>query len=421
MFPRGVGVIRRLWEFGYAATMSLAVEKRSPADLYITSELDRRPASGADYLQEKRALQDLAAAMVDRPEDVLPRFVDLAMRMTGGVSAGLSLYEEQPAPGVFRWRYLRGTLEPFEDALTPRDFSPCGVTLDLNSPVLSRHPERYYNWISDAGIVVPEVLLVPLYLGGVEPLGTLWIVAAAEGHFDRGHARVAAELASFVGIALKMAQTEKRLQAALADQELLADEMSHRVKNLFMVAQGLVRATARDAQSKEDMAASLNGRFQALAMAHGLVRRGFRPDAMNIRTADFGELLQTIFKPHEGRRGDGRPRFTMAGPPIACGETASSGLALVFHELTTNAAKYGSLQNASGGVEVCWTETDGRYEFVWTEHGGPAIETAPAADGFGSRLMRETVVRQFGGTLDHDWSADGLRVRIGIPVKSLAH
>jgi hypothetical protein len=72
-------------------------QKTSPqlavADLFITDELDRRAPKKTDYLQEKLALQDLAARMADQPEEVLPRFVDLAMEMTDGVSGGLSLYE----------------------------------------------------------------------------------------------------------------------------------------------------------------------------------------------------------------------------------------------------------------------------------------------------------------------------------------
>src|SRR5277367_5061165 len=155
----------------------------SIASVFITDELERRPAKKTDYLQEKLALQELAARMVEQPEEVLPRFVDLAMEMTGGVSAGLSLYEENPAPGVFRWQYLRGLLAPFNGATTPRNFSPCGITLDQNAPVLSTYPERVYNWIADANITVPEVLLVPLYIRGKIPLGTLWIVADDEGHF----------------------------------------------------------------------------------------------------------------------------------------------------------------------------------------------------------------------------------------------
>jgi GAF domain-containing protein len=82
-------------------------------------------------------------------------------------------------------------------------------------------------------LLVPELLLVPLYLGGKAPLGTLWIVSDKEGHFDSGHARVMTELASFVGIALRMLQSEQRLQLALDEQQTLAAEMSHRIKNLF--------------------------------------------------------------------------------------------------------------------------------------------------------------------------------------------
>src|SRR5215467_4382100 len=122
------------------------------ADVFISDELDRRAPKKTDYLQEKLALQELAVRMADQPEEVLPKFVDLALEMTGGVSAGLSLYEADPAPGVFRWRYLRGELASFDGATTPRDFSPCGITLDRKAPVLSRHPERVYSWIADANI-----------------------------------------------------------------------------------------------------------------------------------------------------------------------------------------------------------------------------------------------------------------------------
>ncbi len=200
-----------------------ALSQLTVADVFITDELDRRAPKKTDYLQEKLAVQDLAARMADQPEEVLPRFVDLALEMTHGVSAGLSLYEEDPAPGVFRWQYLRGVLAPFNGATTPRDFSPCGITLDRNAPVLSLHPERVYGWIADANIVVPEVLLIPLYLGGKVPLGTLWIVSDREGHFDRGHARALTELAAFVGIALRMVRSEQRLHQTLEAQERAAE------------------------------------------------------------------------------------------------------------------------------------------------------------------------------------------------------
>lgn len=401
--------------------MSAPLLKAVPSDLYITEELDRRSVKPSDHLTEKRALQDLAARMVKSPSEVLPRFVELAMQITGGVSAGLSLYEPDPAPGVFRWRYLIGTLSSFENALTPRDFSPCGVTLDQGSPVLSCHPERFYNWISDVGIVVPEVLLVPLHFENAEPLGTLWIVAEHEGHFHAEHARAATELAQFAGIALQMMGTEGKLQTALEEQQTLAREMSHRVKNLFAIAQGLVQLTARSSQTKDEMTEVLTGRFQALANAHGLVRRSFSSAKDHSSVLDLKDLLRAISQAHE-RPSPAPSRFSFHGPSIALGERTISSLALVFNELITNAAKYGALSADSGRIILTWTETpEGKLAFHWCEENGPEIAAPPETTGFGSKLLRDTVIRTFGGELSHDWSLEGLRVRIALPVAGLAN
>ena len=118
--------------------------------IFITDELAHRHAQPPDYKREKDALRELLGQMASEPEYVLPRFVSLAMELTGGSSAGISLLEPEPAPGHFRWRYLHGVLAPFENATTPRNDSPCGVTLDRSAPVLVEHPERVYDWIAKA-------------------------------------------------------------------------------------------------------------------------------------------------------------------------------------------------------------------------------------------------------------------------------
>lgn len=390
--------------------------KLAVADVFITNELATRPPKDTDYLKEKQALQDLASHMAVKPEEVLPRFVDLAMEMAGGVSAGLSLYEEHPAPGVFRWRYLRGVLSPFEDATTPRDFSPCGITLDQNAPVLSLHPERAYDWIAEANIVVPEVLLVPLYFSGKEPLGTLWIVSDKEGHFDSGHARAMTELATFVGIALRMVRTEQQLQRALTEQETLAQEMSHRVKNVFAMTDAMIRMTAQKGISP-DAVALLSGRLHALASAHALARGGSDGEAGG-DTSDLETLTKTILRPHEAVTGDSR--FTIQGPAVRCGNHAINGLALVLHELATNAVKYGALSEPQGKVDISWRTEDGRLILKWVEHGGPRIEVPTGASGFGTKLVQNTVVRQLGGKLDNDWLPQGLAVTTSVPLGALA-
>jgi two-component sensor histidine kinase len=385
--------------------------------VYITEELDRRVPKKPDFLQEKLALQDLAARMADHPEEVLPRFVDLAIEMTGGVSAGLSLYEENPAPGVFRWRYLRGVLSPFENATTPRNFSPCGVTLDCNRPVLSLHPERVYDWIADANIVVPEVLLVPLYLSGQEPLGTLWIVSEKEGLFDSGDARAMTELATFVGIALRMLNTEHRLKDALEQQETLTKEMSHRIKNLFAVTAGIVRVSERAASTPAQMSQILSGRLEALAEANALVRRSFAGQSV-VERANLAELVEKIMRPHA--RSAKQSHFVANGPDVLLGERATNGLALVLHELATNAAKYGALKTDRGTVELNWRAQGERLVIDWSERGGPPIARPPDVTGFGTKLSQSTIVGQFQGELTYDWKPEGLTVAMTVPAASLS-
>jgi two-component sensor histidine kinase len=390
------------------------------AEVFITEELQRRPPKKTDYLQEKIALQDLAARMGERPEELLPHFVDLAMAMTDGISAGLSLYEPDPAPGVFRWQYLRGLLAPFNGATTPRDFSPCGITLDQNAPVLSRYPERVYNWIADANITVPEVLLVPLYIDGKEPLGTLWIVSAEEGHFDSGHARSMTELAAFAGIALRVLRSEQRLQLALDEQQTLAKEMSHRVKNLFAITDGMIRISAREAITKEDLANMLSGRLHALAKAHALVRRSFGGLESVPSVSDLSDLIWMIVRPHDRGSHNGGSRFSVDGPSFQCGERATNGVALVVHELATNAVKYGALANDAGHVTVTWARERTKLVLRWVERGGPQIPEPPVSDGFGSQLAQMMVVQQFGGALDCDWQRAGLAVTMTLPLERLA-
>ena len=192
--------------------MDLHLPAGAPDDLFITDALDARPMGQADYKREARAIQALAMRMADDPEGVLPQFVDLAMEITGAVSAGVSLWEPKPEPGVFRWHFLRGSLAPYDGGTTPRNFSPCGVTLDRNCAVLTLHPERSYSWLVEAGVALDEVLLVPLYIGGDEPLGTLWVVSDREGLFTRDHARILTELAECVGTAVK-GWNDRRLES----------------------------------------------------------------------------------------------------------------------------------------------------------------------------------------------------------------
>jgi two-component sensor histidine kinase len=274
---------------------------------------------------------------------------------------------------------------------------------------------------------LPECLLVPLYVGGAMPLGTLWIVSPKEGHFDSGHARIMTELAAFAGMALRMVRTEERLQQAFdkqeqltVEQETLTDEMGHRVQDLFAIVSGMIRVSARASSTPQEMSDILSGRLLALAAAHVLVRRAFDDKGLASQGAELGEIVPTILRPHEAADVLGSTRFKIEGPPIRLGNRVTNGFALVLHELATNAAKYGALKIDTGSVHVCWRRENDHLVLTWQEHGGPAIGGKPTKRGFGSVSLKNTVIGQLGGLLRYDWRAPGVLITVSVPTDNLS-
>jgi hypothetical protein len=333
------------------------------AEVFITDELQRRLAPAPDYLREKLAIQDLANHMTDRPGEILPRLVQMAMEFCGAESAGISVLK--PETAQFRWLALTGVLSAFEGATTPRNFSPCGVCLDENSPVLMDHPERVYDWIREANISVPEVLLVPLVVKGRDAIGTLWIVAGATHHFDGEHARLMTELAGFVGVALRMIQTEEQLTAALEKQETLTKEMSHRVKNLFAITDAMIRMTSRTSSTKEEMTERLSGRVHALANANALVQRSF--GEAGAAGVGLSELIGKVLLPYDHAHCE-------CGPDVTLGDQATNNLALVFHELAKIRISERPDRVRLGGMG------NGRGEFVGELERGPRSKNLGAGE-----------------------------------------
>ncbi|MCM2450100.1 sensor histidine kinase [Agrobacterium vitis] len=390
--------------------MSQAVSEQLFSEVFITDQLEHRRIERADFLKEKIALQDLASRMVTDPDAVLPRFVELAMQMTGGTSAGLSIFDQNASE--FKWLHLCGELAAFEGASTPRNYSPCGVTLDVLVPVLCRHPEWAYSWVADAQIALPEVLLVPLLIGGKEAIGTLWIASGVDEHFTSEHARVASELATFVGIAMHVKRGEERIRQALEAQETLTREMNHRVKNLFALTEGMLRQTLRASGSKEEMAEALAGRLRALSSAYSLVLRDNLAEEGDL---DLRTLTEAILSPHVYWASG---QVSIVGDRLICTERAATSIALVLNELATNAVKYGALGSDGGAVSITWRILDGKLELDWVESNGPLV-TEPVRAGFGNKLVETTIVRQYRGSLQYKWLPSGLSVAISIPKSAI--
>ncbi len=195
-------------------------------------------------------------------------------------------------------------------------------------------------------------------------------------------------------------------------RDLLARELSHRIKNIFAVIGGLVSLRARRVSGAAELAEELGDIIRALGRANDYVRPF---DGRKGRRL-IG-LLDELMAPYRGA-GDGR--VEIAGVDCPIGARAGTPLALVFHELATNSAKYGALSNETGTVRLR-IEIDRAAQTVqvrWSERGAPPPATDPA-EGFGSRLVRMSVEGQLDGRIERRWFGDGLDIDLTIPLAAL--
>lgn len=192
--------------------------------------------------------------------------------------------------------------------------------------------------------------------------------------------------------------------------ELLAGEMSHRVKNLLAIASGLTAITSRSATSTEDMARELTERLTALGRAHDLVRP--LPNSQG-SAALLGDLFSVLLAPYDDP-GAFSGRIRVAVERMGVGERSATSLALIIHELATNSMKYGALSEPAGTLDVSSATETEHVCLTWLERGGPPVDPPDAPAGFGSMLVRRSVSGQLGGTIHHNWSEGGLIVTLRI-------
>jgi hypothetical protein len=174
-------------------------------DVLITQQLYGRCLRAPNLTAENRAMHDLAQHLSDPAPQSLKRLLKSALQLCEGGSAGISLLEEtDEEEPVFRWAALVGKLEMHVGGCTPRNHSPCGVTLDRNAPQLFRSPDRYFTYLAGTQPSIVEGLVVPFYDGDV-PWGTLWIVSHTEKHsFDMEDVRVMSSLSGFTSAILRL-------------------------------------------------------------------------------------------------------------------------------------------------------------------------------------------------------------------------
>ncbi len=262
------------------------------------------------------------------------------------------------------------------------------------------------------------------------PASAVWLHSTGEARFEgTGDGRRAVRL-----IGLTVDITERH--AAAERHRLLVSELNHRVKNTLAVVQSIAEQTRRSAwgrnsgrprdletPERRQFHSDFNARLRALATAHDTLTR----EAW--RGASFDELVRDLVAPYAGgvaaagSASQTSDRFTVAGPSMWLTPDAALALALIVHELSTNAAKHGALSSVDGQVSVSWG-SDERMAAVWlswVETGGPSISGPPVQSGFGTRLIDVTVRRQLGGSLATIWRPVGLSFRLEMPMARALH
>ncbi|HEY8337291.1 MAG TPA: HWE histidine kinase domain-containing protein [Tardiphaga sp.] len=189
-------------------------------------------------------------------------------------------------------------------------------------------------------------------------------------------------------------------------QKMLNEELNHRVKNILALIKSLVSHPVADGRSIEDYVTSLKGRIQALSLAHDQVIRGAGGGALKA-------LLDAELSPYRGTVAE----IAVDGPDVQLDARAYSVLALVLHELATNAAKYGGLSFHAGRLALRWERSgEGDCVIHWIERGGPPV-APPLSTGFGSMLIGRSIPYDLGGESEVDYAPAGVSVRLLIPAR----
>jgi len=232
----------------------------------------------------------------------------------------------------------------------------------------------------------------------LQPHGAqIWIAA-------RGRAQYGED-----GAPLGMIGVVQDVTARREDEErrkLLMAELDHRVKNVLAVVQAIAQQTLPGGGD-----ADFSGRLSALARAHGLLAR------QNWQGASLRALLSDTLSPHGGVGG----RIALEGPDVLLNPRAAQTLALAFHEMATNAAKYGCLSNREGRLQIAWA-VDGSAATLaldWRESGGPSVGR-PQRRGFGARLVQQSIAHELSGRVRTAFPPEGLVATFELPLADIA-
>ncbi len=370
-----------------------------------------RPADEVPFsLVDPNRLDALARSglMDSRAEEVFDRATRLASQITGRPVALLSLVDDTRQ--YFKAQVgLQGYAA--DDRETPLSHSFCQHVVNQNAP-LNVRDARLDPRVKDNGAI--EDLNVIAYYGVPVRDADGFVLGSFCAIDDQPHEWTEKEIAALHDLGA-IVETELRLQHTLKENQMLVGELNHRIKNIFTVTSSLVRMTARSTGNTAEMAEVLTERLRALDAAQSLAIVQTQQDATAQAGVKLTELFSTVMKPYDARR------IRVDGDELFVSPSAATAFSLIFHELATNAIKYGALSDATGQLSVSHQVQDDVLSLSWFETGVDAakIPMDIPKDGFGSRLININLQHELSGSMTRTFQDDGLRIEMRVPLSSV--
>lgn len=207
-----------------------------------------------------------------------------------------------------------------------------------------------------------------------------------------------------LGVVFRDISDRKRAEQ---QRDLLVAELKHRVKNTLAVVQAIAAQTLRE------VAPAIRAGFEARLLALGAAQTVLTEKSW--ASAELHDILASVVRPHRPQDGG---RLAVEGPPVRLHPPSAVAFSLAFHELCTNALKYGAWSTERGRVEVRWTIADGRLRVEWRERDGPTV-MAPQRTGFGARMIETALAAQIRGEARLAYEPAGLRCTIAAPLSAV--
>jgi PAS domain S-box-containing protein len=300
---------------------------------------------------------------------------------------------------AFECNFLNGQIQRSENAAQILGFDP-QQTFTAAQFLGRIHPDdraRFKSHSHPAGVDGPATVAFRF----IRPDGPeVWLEKTSKADFD-----ASGRLVGFKGVIRDIT----RRKQAQKRQDLLSAELDHRVKNVLARVGAVVRHTRRHRATIDEFIQALDGRIQSIAAAHALLSQS------HWSGVGLGDLTRRQLAPYTTEA-----NTTISGPEVMLTSAETQAIAMVIHELVTNAAKHGALSSPNGRVSVNWdrngTHSGAILTITWRELGGPPITAE--RPGYGSNLIRDLIPHELGGTVDLVFGGDGLCCKIEIPLRA---